>query len=47
MRTVWLVCLLLAALVAQGEAKRKRKFVGDFEFAEEVSTSFLSVAFGQ
>lgn len=32
-----LVMLIVAAVVFSGEAKRKRKFEGDFEFAEEVS----------
>lgn len=39
MRALLLVVVLLGVLVYGGEAKRKRKFDGDFEFAEEVSST--------
>jgi hypothetical protein len=36
MKILWII-VLLGFLAAAVEAKRKRKFEGDFEFAEEVS----------
>jgi ABC-type transport system involved in cytochrome c biogenesis permease component len=35
MKVLW-IALLFAAVLTLSEAKRKRKFEGDFEFAEEV-----------
>ena len=42
MKILWII-VLLGFLAATGEAKRKRKFEGDFEFAEEVSHSFTDL----
>jgi len=39
MRVLFWATLLAALLVISAEAKRKRKFEGDFEFAEEVSAA--------
>lgn len=36
MRPLCILVLCAFFLVGQGDAKRKRKFEGDFEFAEEV-----------
>jgi hypothetical protein len=37
MKILWII-VLFGFLAAAVEAKRKRKFEGDFEFAEEVSS---------
>jgi len=41
MKILWII-VLFAFLAAAVEAKRKRKFEGDFEFAEEVSLTVYS-----
>lgn len=35
--------IVVGAILLSCEAKRKRKFEGDFEFAEEVSESFVCI----
>lgn len=39
MKFLW-ITLILALLAVAGQAKRKRKFEGDFEFAEEVCWNY-------
>ncbi|XP_046392783.1 proteoglycan Cow isoform X2 [Ischnura elegans] len=45
MKGIWII-LLVGLLAATGEAKRKRKFDGDFEFAEEDDTRAVSSSSG-